>query len=845
MEQTIINKKIIQHIRNETKTPDLVTHSYNVDVFLCKKNPGFAYEDSARPFFYDAHYAKENPSMSTEDVVKTFKGFWESDIFETEKTSRATFSEVSVLEGFVFVKKSDNTHDEDYRTKSYIKVVIDGVVKYYFITSTKFIDRHTVSYRVVLDTITTYLDKLSFQGETRVKRQHVDRWVKDGNVFKPNWGINSPMWREESDINLRNFVPLSTLGVNVDESGISDETKTLAFNSKNPNAKPYYVIGTIKQNNTGSTFSNTKLSDGIWTNGAPFITTPVWPNEGAIREYDSKNVFMTEGGKKRVNTRGLGTGPDTHPINLPNVFNQYASSVLYNFMAIPLPFRKTHIYSTTIDISWGIIEPRTDTDLKIISNLYAKTAPYDPDHSDSYKDKEIPSLVGYVSKSPIVWKEEWKGNIAVKHDITLDPSDQFELDGQSKVRFTWADGTQVIVRTKITDTGFWYAETNDNRWIASTNGSNIENKSNDTGTNLVSIETLERNTGDMVDYVTGDLWDGNIDLTKLGFKVELDATKQSLEQDVNLDMETKLKTPQFNPLEIRSTTGQTFKVNQMNNTDGKMNYNFTQYITPENYRKKLVFKDGLYAIKRQDNSASFIVDETLIIPSLSSSYNDFFQNHLSRYETSKAGIDLQQRQQTVNNIMGIVGSTATGASSIPKMNPLGIGASALGLAGSITRLAFNRQNANFKRRQIKSMTEDLARTPSTINNNNVDTFLNIDSRRDMNIGNTGMVAVVRELPPVEKQQVHNLFNRFGYEVDKLKSFNDYSELQTRHLFSHWDIEDFSTCVNKSSIPPEALKEIDELFETGVTLWVSNGTKDNINDYTKENWELPIVEEIIK
>lgn len=170
---------------------------------IASKNVNFTIDDNERPLFIDNKSNKTPQEIKTAWTDKVFSGPWIT----------CSYTESSVLSASINIEYTDL---KQVRNTNYVLVEVHGETKYYFVTKVT-IKRDTVAtLTLYLDTVTTYLDNITFGNDMLVKRKHFDRYVKntDGKYVINN-SQESGIWNVEQDIPTQSFIPVDVQPINV------------------------------------------------------------------------------------------------------------------------------------------------------------------------------------------------------------------------------------------------------------------------------------------------------------------------------------------------------------------------------------------------------------------------------------------------------------------------------------------------------------------------------------------------------------------------------------------------------------------------------------------------------
>lgn len=275
--------------------------------------------------------------------------------------------------------------------------------------------------------------------------------------------------------------------------------------------------------------------------------------------------------------------------------------------------------------------------------------------------------------------------------------------------------------------------------------------------------------------------------------------------------------------------------------DGKLN--FKVRLSVSNSSKYVIYQPG-YGGDINGNINGLVNNNPLQFPVASSAYASFIATQGNSYANNQAlglaennreysqttqSLSLNNRNQHINNIGGVLG----GISSL-LAGQIGAGIGQLagsGLQAMTQQSVFNqnnqfaRENYEFKEFAIESsamaMKQDLLSTPraiKTIGNDPMYTINNANKKVDL---------LIYTPNSANRTRLNNYFKRYGVSTNQYKI----PYLRSRR---YWNFIKFSKCnIDSPNIPHQDLMKLQQIFETGVTLWhVDRGAI--IKDYSKDN-----------
>ncbi len=302
-----------------------------------------------------------------------------------------------------------------------------------------------------------------------------------------------------------------------------------------------------------------------------------------------------------------------------------------------------------------------------------------------------------------------------------------------------------------------------------------------------------------------------------GYKVEIanpikqitDISTINLDSDRIPSNETKLFTSDY--LRLALVNGSSKKRVLLNEYIGGEENIVSEYkdlISPTHRIQQLIIKSGIYNGKRE---GKIQIKDYEQIPSYSNPYLTFMNDHVNTY---KSGLESTAVSTTAN----ILGKALTGNIG---------GAIASGASGF---MSWKRQKAQVDdlKNQAGQLSGDNESILSTYSNQ-VDLFANSD---------VNLALEKTELSEADFNRASNFLHKYGQTINSIEYIKDSEYFHKRNIFSFFQINDIRTAIDKSSIGNEILEEIASIFENGVRLW---NKYDDINDYSKENWERVIVD----
>lgn len=253
-----------------------------------------------------------------------------------------------------------------------------------------------------------------------------------------------------------------------------------------------------------------------------------------------------------------------------------------------------------------------------------------------------------------------------------------------------------------------------------------------------------------------------------------------------------------------------------------------QSFTPYSILTLYIVNSGFYETSLLNGQYCIDASGTNTLVSLSSSYKQFLNQHLSAYNT---GLKQQQSNQTAD-IIKTIGASGAGAiggaiAGVP-FGPLGMLGGGLigGVAGGFMG-GKQIMNDEFEIQKTKNQLTDLARTPDNINNFSNDPYLDIELMRDDNDLYYKTSIRTKELTENNRYQVAMYFHKFGYEINKKLKINNWNNLIIRENWNYIQIEKISDIIDNKYIPLSVIEWLNGKFKNGFRLW--NYNNDNYND----------------
>lgn len=189
-------------------------------IWTAKKNPNFTLKDGNRPLFFnkvfhDKKVASDN-TWTVKQTIETLKNAWIKKTFgeDEDKKVLKNFDKPTRLNGTVKVYTKEDEW-EKWLNVSYVMIKEGENTYFYFVTSARVDNNSTVEFRMIMDTHTTYFDKLSFGKDAKIERRHFDRWTIEGDHIVANNAEDSGIWNDENEVQNGTFIKKQVVPVNV------------------------------------------------------------------------------------------------------------------------------------------------------------------------------------------------------------------------------------------------------------------------------------------------------------------------------------------------------------------------------------------------------------------------------------------------------------------------------------------------------------------------------------------------------------------------------------------------------------------------------------------------------
>lgn len=252
-----------------------------------------------------------------------------------------------------------------------------------------------------------------------------------------------------------------------------------------------------------------------------------------------------------------------------------------------------------------------------------------------------------------------------------------------------------------------------------------------------------------------------------------------------------------------------------------------QSFTPYSVLTLYIANNGFYKTSLLNGQYCLEASGSNTLVSLSSSYKQFLNQHLSAYNT---GLKQQQSNQTADILktMSITGAGAIGgAVAGTPFGPLGmIGGSLLGGLFGLFSGGKQVMNDEFEIQKTKNQLTDLARTPDNINNFSNDPYLDIELMRNDGLYYKTSLRT-KELTENNRYQVAMYFHKFGYMINKKLKINKWDDLIIRENWNYIQIEKISDIIDNNYLPLSVITWLNDKFKNGFRLW--NYNNDNYID----------------
>lgn len=180
----------------------------------------------------------------------------------------------------------------------------------------------------------------------------------------------------------------------------------------------------------------------------------------------------------------------------------------------------------------------------------------------------------------------------------------------------------------------------------------------------------------------------------------------------------------------------------------------------------------------------------------------------------------------------------------PVFQQLGMGLAMTGITGNPMPILSAGMSAGATAFSHMKKLDDLKATPDTIKNTGNNLIHDINQERSA----IGLRTYVEELTSHEKQQVHEYYYKYGYRVNKFKTWGNQTtvgddKIFTRTKFNYVKTNDEEIASNiKSAVPMSRIikQKIQDILNNGIRLITSSSVASITNDYAKlekENVEI--------
>lgn len=126
---------------------------------------------------------------------------------------------------------------------------------------------------------------------------------------------------------------------------------------------------------------------------------------------------------------------------------------------------------------------------------------------------------------------------------------------------------------------------------------------------------------------------------------------------------------------------------------------------------------------------------------------------------------------------------------------------------------------------VMAQRKDLQNTPNTLKNSGGDVMFK-------RIYNDGYLNHYKfEITDTYKRILGDYFAMYGYKQNKVFT----PDLRSRHYYNY--IKTVNVNINGNGIPKEHLAKLEQIFDTGITIWHVDRNGGKINDYSMDNYEV--------
>jgi hypothetical protein len=746
-----------------------------VNIYFEKVKVEFSFDDINRPFFFD----NQNPNKTPDECKRK----WVSYYFEDKPLTKTLFYEKNDMIAYIYVNKDNKKDWEYYRQRGYIRTIIEGIEKFYFITQVLIVDKDRVMFSLFLDSSTSYLDKLNFKQKKMaiVNRKMINRFKKipiskkSKYEYKFNFGNKDSPFLLEDNFNIPDLL--------IPKKHKLNDTFII-------HAKGNDFMKATKEPNTG-----------LYTSALVKLTQQ-WLSVKTLAEWqdDQRTVYFPY--------------PDNGLEYSGEYIDDYIRKMgfMFNQKDYPVPW-------ALLPLTWKGLKYRDGEGVKGIANVYDL---FNGTHYEWYEEKPTKRVFHQMN---IV-------NKILSINFTFFPPSVFPyLIKQPKTSgfisdvapLNSEDYSKIVYDDKTVEYG-------DVWWVARNRPDNIGN------VNVVSDKYKGKFKESELDILT---------LKDINYKIKY--ANVNFPRDIRLEpkLETSqfkqllLKDVYGNSVEIRREFLDIVDDKTVLIT-GQQTFSFTEpFIT-------IIVENGIYN-ELQDNSNVYRFPTLISLPSFSASFTQYMDTNISQLNTGFKGIDIQESQGYTRIAFNVGTSAAAGAAAGSMVGPIGTAGGAgigalVGLGTGIMNAIFNRQNATQKRRVLNSKLEDIRRQGAVVRNNSPEVPWNLGLVKNL-LKDKGsyFFTTVRELPEITKQTIADYYTQFGYKCGILTDITGYRDLVIRSIFNYWEIEEFQHLIDRDDVPILALQELN-LMMGNVRFWntKADGSID-MNNYSNENWEQDIID----
>lgn len=237
-----------------------------IKIRTIKENVPFLLNDENRPAFYNKlDHTSNHPGLTVEGYIKLSKNNFLNEYFNDPVSGE--FNELNTLTATINISYDDL---ERYKKVNYVAIEVNSFIRFYFVVGVSVRSDKVMTLTLRLDTITTYLDKASYGGYTKVKRRHEDRFKIENNKLVINNSANSLLWNNDPTIDISNFKKTSIdTGAVIEAPYVNDGIGENTIDGK-------YLYALLKPNNHNEKLLRVTNGDNY---SIPYFIVPIFKSD--------------------------------------------------------------------------------------------------------------------------------------------------------------------------------------------------------------------------------------------------------------------------------------------------------------------------------------------------------------------------------------------------------------------------------------------------------------------------------------------------------------------------------------------------------------------------------------